>query len=127
MAVLGIMAALCVYPPALKKLGAADLALGGLFWWLAGTIGTALALPGGSYLFVWPLLTGLVALGVSIASPVGSSVSRAAVYLGVLPALVLWPPVIQGLCVALGPSSPYAPALPAALLMLALVPLLAKF
>jgi hypothetical protein len=39
-----------------KRMSVEEATLGGLFWWLVGTILTSLFLQGGSYLFTWPLL-----------------------------------------------------------------------
>lgn len=47
-----------------KKVGAYDLMMGGLLVWLLLLVVSSLLLPGGSYLFAWPLLSGLVGLGV---------------------------------------------------------------
>jgi len=41
-----------------------SLSLGALGWWLAGTIGLKVLLPGGSFIFMWPLLFGLLSLWV---------------------------------------------------------------
>ena len=49
-----------------RGVGAQDLTAGTLLWWLILTTLTTLFLPGGSYLFTWPLLFGLVALGLSL-------------------------------------------------------------
>lgn len=40
-----------------------ELAAGALLFWLVLTIGSTLFLPGASYLFLWPLLAGLIVLG----------------------------------------------------------------
>ncbi|RPI81121.1 MAG: M20/M25/M40 family metallo-hydrolase, partial [Chloroflexi bacterium] len=45
-----------------------ELAAGGLLFWLLLTIGSTLILPGASYLFLWPLLAGLIVLGVTMAA-----------------------------------------------------------
>lgn len=44
------------------KISGANLLAGGLVWWLLLLLLTSLFLPGGSYLFAWPLLFGLLAL-----------------------------------------------------------------
>jgi hypothetical protein len=46
----------------------AELAAGALLFWLLLTVGSTLVLPGGSYLFVWSLVVGLMALGVGMAT-----------------------------------------------------------
>lgn len=45
-----------------------ELAAGGLLFWLLLTIGSTLILPGASYLFIWPLLAGLIVLGLTLAA-----------------------------------------------------------
>ncbi len=51
-----------------QKVSSADLAAGGLIFWLVLTIGSTIALPGASYLFLWPLLAGLMVLGLNLAA-----------------------------------------------------------
>lgn len=46
-----------------------DTATAALLWWVALAVYVAAALPGASYLVVWPLLAALVALGVTIVLP----------------------------------------------------------
>jgi hypothetical protein len=125
LAALGIVAALIVYLPFLRRAKLANLAVGGLFWWLMLADASAIALPGGTYLFLWPLVFGLLAVAISGRMP-DSMVGRVATYLGAVPALVLMSTTIQSLCVALGPTSPFVTAPAAALLVVALVPLLGK-
>ncbi|MDB5352095.1 MAG: hypothetical protein JWN86_3342 [Planctomycetota bacterium] len=127
LACLGIMATLCVYLPAFTRVRLTDLALGGLFWWLVGTVATSMFLPGASYLFLWPLVFGLIAMAVVVISPrPGSPAVRVASYLGAIPALFLIPPTLKAFCIALGPTLPYGAAPLAALMILALLPMLAK-
>ncbi len=125
LAALGIVAAVVVYLPSLRRARAANLAVGGLFWWLMLADASAIALPGGSYLFLWPLMFGLLGVAISGRRP-DSAMGRVATYLGAVPALVLMSTTIQSLCVALGPTLPFVTAPPAALLVVALVPLLAR-
>lgn len=44
------------------RLGAPSLAAGALLWWALFSLLTAFALPGGNYLFLWPLVFGTAAL-----------------------------------------------------------------
>src|SRR5437762_10591344 len=46
---------------------AANMLAGGLCWWLLLLVLSSLFLPGGSYLFTWPLLFSLLGLGVRFA------------------------------------------------------------
>lgn len=50
-----------IYKTFRKRMSVAEATLGGLFWWLVGTLLTSLFLKGGSYLFTWPLLLMLLA------------------------------------------------------------------
>jgi Peptidase family M28 len=45
-----------------KRIGVEDLSVGALLWWLLLTLLTSFVLPGGSYLFAWPLAFSLLAL-----------------------------------------------------------------
>lgn len=45
-----------------KRSNSANLVAGALLYWLVLTIGSSFFLPGGSYLFLWPLMAGLAAL-----------------------------------------------------------------
>jgi len=125
--VLGFVAALLVYVIPRGRITASNLAMGGLYVWLALTVAATLRLPGASYLFVWPSLFGLIGIAARVfAKSVDAGWVRAADYLAVLPALVLIPPTLQGLCAGLGPNLPFVPAAVAGLLVVALVPMLAK-
>lgn len=64
---LAIAVVLLFYPWLRKRLGMENLALGALLLCLVFAVLTSLFLPGGSYLFVWPLLFGLVGLGMVLA------------------------------------------------------------
>nr|QEO74493.1 acetylornithine deacetylase [uncultured bacterium] len=87
-----------------RKLGAANAALGALVWWLILTAVTAVLLPGGSYLFSWPLLFSLVGAGYYFYSrPEGALPAKllAVLILTPMPAVVLLAPTIYHLGVAL--------------------------
>lgn len=122
-----LVAALALLALRGRKSSVANLAAGGLFWWLALTVASSVGLPGGSYLFLWPTLFGLIALAAAIFARPGSLAERGSAYLAALPALALLPPTLQSLCAALGPNLPFAPAPVAGLFAVALVPMLAKF
>jgi hypothetical protein len=77
------------------------LSLGALFWWLALTLLTALWFPGGSYLFAWPTLFGVLGLGVSLVAQPGTTAQRATALLCTTPALVLFPPLVRNMFDAL--------------------------
>jgi hypothetical protein len=71
------------------------LGLGAFAWWLGLSLATALWLPGASYLFVWPTVSGVAGLGVSSRSRPGSALALAATIVSSLPALLLLPPLIR--------------------------------
>lgn len=85
-------AAVLTYAFVTKKTGLANGLAGGLLWWLLAALGTALLLPGGSYLFTWPLLFSalglLFALTARAESP-DDGRSFAALCLSGVPGLVL--------------------------------------
>ena len=69
----------------------AELAAGALLFWLLLTIGSTLILPGGSYLFLWPLLAGLVVLGLILtASQPVNGLHRILVLVPVITGLLLF-------------------------------------
>jgi uncharacterized membrane protein len=58
-ALIGLAAAMAVYALASRWIDSRNLALGALSGWFVITILISIALPGGSYLFLWPLLFSL--------------------------------------------------------------------
>ncbi len=77
-AVLAVLLTVALHRLFNRRLGATDLSLGGLAWWLLLTVATSLALPEGSYVFAWPLLCGLLAYGWTLFTPdPGSGAVRA--------------------------------------------------
>lgn len=124
---LGLALVLLLYGIFARKIARTDLATGGLFWWLAMTVYTTYTLPGASYVFVWPTLFGLVGMAVRVLVKDDSSrLANAVDYVAVLPVLLILPPTMQALCAGLGPSDPFIVAPVAALLVIAVLPMLAK-
>ncbi len=95
-----------------KKISPAALFLGGGLLVFALVLITSRWLPGGSYLFVWPLLAGLLAT-VTVAFRPGhvSLLGLLVLCLLSLPALLFFAPLLKGLYTALGFSSVGAPAM----------------
>jgi len=91
---LSVAVTAAIYQRFRKSISSTDLAAGGRLWWLLLMASTSLFLPGGSYLFTWPLLFSLVASGLTYTS-VGQAASP------ILHAFVLWVCVLPGimLCV----------------------------
>lgn len=124
---LGFIAAVLTYLIPRGKISTGDLAMGGLFWWLVLTIGVTMRLQGGSYLFLWPTLFGTIGVGATVlARSTDSLIARGLAYVAALPALVLLPTTLQSLCAALGPNLPFVPATMAGLMVVAMVPMMAK-
>jgi hypothetical protein len=65
---LALAATTGVYAWFRRGVGARDLTAGALVWWLLLAALVSVLLPGGSYLFTWPLLFGSAALGLSLAA-----------------------------------------------------------
>jgi hypothetical protein len=104
---------------------AEELLAGGLAWWLILLVLTSLFLPGGSYLFAWPLLPALAAL----AARTGPwkfwkrSVGGAAVLLAcAVPGVILFAPLIYLLLAALTLKAAPLVLLPVALLLGLILP-----
>jgi len=80
-----------------KKVNPQNLRLGALLWWLILAIISSLFLAGGSYLFTWPLIFSLVAMGTTLGWEAEKSKSLrkfAALSIGAIPGLVLLSPMI---------------------------------
>ncbi|MGH9877267.1 MAG: M20/M25/M40 family metallo-hydrolase, partial [Nitrososphaerales archaeon] len=87
-----------------KKINPQNLRLGALLWWLILVVFTSLFLAGGSYLFTWPLIFSLVAMGATLSWGVEKSKSLrqfAALSIGAIPGLVLLPPMIYMIFLAM--------------------------
>lgn len=88
-----------------KKAGVENLTAGGLLWFVILLPATALILPGGSYIFTWPLLFSLAALGwIMFGRRTGPAKAGDGVFLALcaVPGIVLLVPMIFQLHVALG-------------------------
>jgi hypothetical protein len=81
-----------------------NLAIGALIWWLILAVVSSLLLPGGSYLFIWPLLFSLLGLAIALVSksPESAFTQRfIAILLCSVPAILLFTPLIYLLFVTL--------------------------
>jgi hypothetical protein len=101
--------------------------LGGAMFLFMVALGSSKFLPGGSYVFVWPLLTALLATAIAAFRP-GHLSFLSVLILCVLsvPALLLYVPLVKGFYTALGFTNMGAPLLSVAfgLLFLLLYPFL---
>lgn len=80
-----------------KRTSVENLTMGALTWWLILMILTSLLLPGGSFLFTWPLLFSLLALGLIFLDKKerSDSIKRVAVFsIGAIPGVIILAPVI---------------------------------
>ena len=104
---LGGGVAWAVYAIARRRVRTDYLAVGALLWWAVLAVGTAVALPGVSYLFVWPLMAAGVAwcMRVAVRTLDGEHPAAIAAHLAAaMAAIVLLVPVALQLGVAFGPS-----------------------
>lgn len=79
-----------------------NLAVGALFCWLLLTLIISFRIPGGSFLFHWPLLAGMFGLGWMILAQDNKKISHMLILgLCAVPAVVLWVPVIYQIFIGL--------------------------
>ncbi|HYG10246.1 MAG TPA: M28 family metallopeptidase [Pyrinomonadaceae bacterium] len=110
-----------------KKTSAENIMVGGLGWWLIILVLSGLFLPGGSYLFTWPLLFSLGGLAAAFALKKEQSLSpglAAVLALCMLPGVVLFVPLIEQIFVALTVNLIWATMILVVLLLWLLIPLL---
>ncbi len=113
-----------------RRLSTENLMFGGLLWWLIMLVLSGLFLPGGSYLFTWPLLfslCGLVGIFALKNGPNGHSLPlNLAILLSLcaLPGVVLFVPLIKQIFIALTVNMIWATMIFAVLLLWLLIPLL---
>ncbi|MCA1616852.1 MAG: M20/M25/M40 family metallo-hydrolase, partial [Acidobacteria bacterium] len=86
-----------------RRVSVENLAVGALAWWLILLVATSVLVPGASYLFAWPLLFSLLALGADFLLRGRQAPSRRAAVLtaGAVPGIVLLVPLIYMIFVAL--------------------------
>jgi hypothetical protein len=102
-----------------KRTSVANLAVGAMLGWLLLTVTSAFVLPGGSYLFTWPLLFALAGTAILFYSRQQRSLVLAAY---ALPAIILFGPLIYWLFIALTVSNASTVVIPVALLLGLLTP-----
>lgn len=91
--VLCVAVTVLVFGTAARRAGDLGVAAGVTLGWSLAGVGVAWLLPGGSHLFLWPSLVAAVALIVAGRSRAPARLALFAVAL--LPALVLWSPVVR--------------------------------
>lgn len=107
-----------------KKISLNDLTVGGLLWWTILMVATSLLLPGGSYLFTWPLLFSLIAFSITLALPGHrNSIKHSAVIsICASPGILLFTPMIYLIFLAMTLNMSWALALMVVLLLGLLIP-----
>jgi len=102
---LGIAVAAALYIRFFRKVGVDNLSMGALLCWLILLVPVSILVPGGSYLFFWPLLFGLAARAIvfAVKTPLDDSVKTLALQsLFAIPGIVLLVPMIYQVFAALG-------------------------
>lgn len=91
-----------VYTVLRKRASFESFAIGAFFCWLVLTLVVSLRIPGGSFLFHWPLLGGMVGLGWMMLFSERKTIGDMSVLaLCAVPAVVLWVPVIYQIFIGL--------------------------
>jgi len=88
-----------------NKAGMQGLLIGGLSWWLLFMVVTMLLLPGGTYLFTWPLLFGVIGAGLILMTKDSAALtpkSFALYSLCAIPGLLLLAPLLYLLYTGIG-------------------------
>lgn len=99
---LAIAATSAVFVLLRKRVGARNLAVGALLWWLILAVVVSIALPGGSYLFTLPVLFSLLGLAlISVLKIQDEGKARLVLALAAVPGIVLFAPMIYNMFVAL--------------------------
>src|SRR5262249_49191092 len=109
-----------------KKIAPVAFALGGSLLILAAAVATAKWLPGGNFVFVWPLIGALLMIvGIAMLSHEPKLWQISLLLLLSVPGLIIFGPLLQGFFQALGMTNMGAPVLGLAfgLLFLLLEPL----
>lgn len=101
-----------------------ETALGVLVWFTLLALVTAVAVPGASYLFVWPALTGLAGVAAALRLPGDSPWTSALCALPLIPAAALILPVAALLFSAVGLAFASVPLVVVVLALLPAAPLL---
>ncbi|HKG62310.1 MAG TPA: M20/M25/M40 family metallo-hydrolase [Pyrinomonadaceae bacterium] len=91
-----------VYVLMTKRTNSESLALGAILWWLLLTLIVSVFIPGGSFLFHWPLLFSMVGVALMIWAPQHKKFSTLLMLtLCAVPAIILWVPVIYQIFIGL--------------------------
>ncbi|MCA1568689.1 MAG: M20/M25/M40 family metallo-hydrolase [Acidobacteria bacterium] len=108
-----------------RRVSVLNLWVGAIIWWMLALILTTLLLPGASYLFTWTLLPGLLSLLLLMLSTREESPAwkRLAVFfVGAVPSVILFSPLILTLFIALNVTSSALVMVVVALLLGLIIP-----
>lgn len=114
-----------VYTLFRRKVRLSNLIVGGMFWWLLLLLLFTVFVPGGSYVFIWPLLFSLIGAGVRLRQREDKPTSAKRFFvdsLCAIPALVLITQIVYMLFIMLGLRSLWVMLFPVVLLLTLLVP-----
>jgi hypothetical protein len=123
---LAVAVATALYAFVHKRARMLNLWAGALLCWLLLALVTSVYMPGATYLFLWPMLSAIVALGV-LCGGAGSqpaAASQAALFVFAIPALIMMPPTIELLFQSLTMRMAFAAAFVTVLLVGLLIPCL---
>ena len=99
-----------IYQWLVRRSDAVNLLVGSLGWWMLLMIVSTIVLPGGSYLFAWPLLIVSLGLWLSLGrSQLNEQTTFGTIWLtlATLPGLILLTPIIGLIFIALTLASPF--------------------
>ena len=97
-----VAATAVVYSLMSKRANVESLAVGASLWWLLLMLIVSVYIPGGSFLFQWPLIFSMVGLAWMIQAPQHKKFSSLLVLtLCAVPAIILWVPVIYQIFIGL--------------------------
>jgi Peptidase family M28 len=122
---IAIAIAASIYLWASKKIGVLNLAASALIWWSILMIFTAVSLPGGSYVFTWPLLFTLIGLAYLLATAgrEGQALKRSVVLsLCAAPVMIIVVPLVYLLSIGLSLNMLAIVGVVVGLLMALLIP-----
>jgi hypothetical protein len=121
---IAVAVAASLYAMVFRVTSRESLALGAFLSWTVLAVLAAIYLPGGNYLFLWPVFFSLLAMAVAFPHPADqetSDIAPVALMAGAIPALVLVPAHLLPVFSALSMEElPYVMALPVALVGLVL-------
>ncbi len=107
-----------------RKIGLASMTVGTLAWWALAALAATLRAPGGSYLFIWPLIASLLELGYAFLSrqPEAEEESLLVWALPAILGLFLFVPILDDLVMWVSATRPAILAVAMALLVGFLIP-----